>query len=141
MDAGGPHNSPGLSDTGNVCPQGMGPGQGAEKVQVRGVEEANGAISTATKDVVLTHRNAVGHGGLQAEGLRSVEATCQPLLNNHLPRGETNQGTGEGKAAQLLWPEPISCYVEMPLPPAAGGQRAHSHVLFGGWESRTLLRY
>lgn len=77
----------------------MGPGQGAEKVQVRGVEEAHGAISTATEDVVLAHRDAVGHGGLQAEGLRSVEATCQPLLHNHLPRGETSQGSGPAALA------------------------------------------
>ena len=71
----GPHSSPGLSDAGNVCPQGMGSGQGAEKVQIRGVEEAHGAISTATEDVVLAHRDAVGHGGLHVEGLRSVQAT------------------------------------------------------------------
>lgn len=116
MDKGGPYSSPGLSDTGNVCPQSMGPGQGAEKVQVRGVEEAHGAISTATKDVVLAHRDAVGHSGLQAEGLRSVEVTCQPFLNNHLPTEETSQDSGEGKAAQLLWPEPINCYLKMPPP-------------------------
>ena len=28
----------------------------------------------------------------------------------------------EGKAAQLLWPQPLSCYLETPRPPAAGGR-------------------
>lgn len=90
----------------------MGPGQGAEEMQIRGVEEAHGAISTTTEDVVLAHRDAVGHGGLQAEELRSARATLpNPSLNSHLPRGETSQGKGKGKAAQLLWPEPLSCLV------------------------------
>lgn len=75
MEAGVPHSSPGLCDTGDVCPQGVGPGKGAEEVQVGGVEEAHGAISAATEDVVLAHGDAVGHGGLQAEGLGSAWAT------------------------------------------------------------------
>lgn len=76
MEAADPHSSPGLSDAGNVCPQGMGPGQCAEEVQVRGIEEAHSAISTATEDVVLAHRDAVRHSGLQAEGLKSARVTC-----------------------------------------------------------------
>lgn len=50
----------------------MGPGQRAEEVQVRGVEQAHGAIGTATEDVVLAHRDTMGHSGLQAEGLGSA---------------------------------------------------------------------
>lgn len=56
---------------------------------------------------------------------------AQPFLNSHLPRGEISQGKGKGKAAQLLWPEPLSYYLEMTLPPAAGGQRADDH---GGFQ-------
>lgn len=87
-----PHSSPGLRDTGNVCPQRVGPGQGAEEVQVGGVEEAHGSISAATEDVVLAHRDAVGHSGLQTEGLRSAPATCStppqpsPAKRRHQPR-------------------------------------------------------
>ena len=75
MEAGVLHSSPGLRDTGDVCPQGGGPGQGAEDVQVGRGEEAHGAISAATEDVVLAHGDAVGYGGLQAEGLGSAWAT------------------------------------------------------------------
>lgn len=131
MEAGGLRSSPGLSDAGNVCPQGVGPGQRAEEVQVGGIEEAHGAIGTATEDVVLAHRDAVGHSGLQAEGPGQQGSPAQPLLDSRLPREETSQGRGEERAAQLLWPEPLSCHLEMPLPPAAGGQRAHSHVQSG----------
>lgn len=53
----------------------MGSGQGAQEVQVRGIEKAHGAVSTATEDVFLAHRDAVGHSGLWAEQLRSARAT------------------------------------------------------------------
>lgn len=92
MEAEGSHSSPGLSYAGNVCPQGVGPGQGAEEVQVRGIEEAHSAISTATEDVVLAHRDAVGHSGLQAEELRSARATCHLLLTVPCPEERSVKG-------------------------------------------------
>ena len=107
MEAGGPHSSPGLCDTGNVCPQGVGPGQGAEEVQVRGVEEAHGAISAAAEDVVLAHRDAVGHGGLQAEGLSSAWATrsSPPQQSPAKRRRQPRQGP-RGKQPSCSGPSP-----------------------------------
>lgn len=103
MEAGGPHSSPGLSDAGNVCPQGVGTGQRAEKVQVRGVEEAHGAISTATEDVVLAHRDAVGHSSLQAEGLRSARVTCPtpPQESPAKRKDQPRQRRGKSSPAAL----------------------------------------
>lgn len=44
-------------------------------MQVGGIEQAHSAISTATEDVFLADRDAVGHSGLWAEQLRSVRPT------------------------------------------------------------------
>lgn len=131
MEAGGPHSSPGLCDTGNVCPQGMRPGQGAEEVQVRGVEEAHGAISAATEDVVLAHRDAVGHGGLQAEGLKSAWPPTQTLLSSHLPRGDTSQGRGRGESSPAALAQAPQLLSRDAPPSSSWRQRAHSHVHMG----------
>lgn len=103
MEAGGLRSSPGLSDAGNVCPQGMGPGQRAEEVQVGGVEEAHGAIGTATEDVVLAHRDAVGHSGLRAEGPGSARVPCPtpPQQSPAKRRDQPRQRRGEGCPAAL----------------------------------------
>lgn len=72
----------------------MGPGQRAEEMQVGGVEEAYGAISATTEDIVLAHRDAVGHSGLQAEKSGQQGAPAQAFLHSHLPRGAASQGEG-----------------------------------------------
>ena len=60
----------------------------------------------------------------------------QPLLNTHLPRGDTHQGRGEGKAAQLHRPEPLSCYLETPTlqQQVARGPTSTCGLGMGVWE-------
>lgn len=81
----------------------MGPGQGAEEMQVTGVEEAHGTISTATENVVLAHRDAVGHSGLQAEGFRSARATSPnpPQQSPAKRRDQPRHGRGKNSPAAL----------------------------------------
>ena len=90
----------------------MGSGQGAKEVQVRGVEKAHGAISTATEDVVLAHRDAVGHCGLWAEWLSSARPPAHSVFSPPHPSTATCQEEGPAKAAARE--KPPSCPVLSP---------------------------
>lgn len=67
---------PGLSHTGDVCPQEVWLRQCGDKVKVQRVKNPHGAISAATEDVVMIHRDAVGHSGL-----RRTEHTRRQISN------------------------------------------------------------
>lgn len=89
--------SPGLCDAGNVRAQGMRPGQGAEEMQVGGVEEAHGAVGAATEDVVLAHGDAVGHGGLWAEGHAGQPGHPLPPASSRAGAGRDGRVRGGGR--------------------------------------------
>lgn len=56
---------PGLSHTCDVCSQEVWLWQSGDKVKVQRVKNPHGAVSAATEDVVMIHRDAVCHSGLR----------------------------------------------------------------------------
>lgn len=56
---------PGLSHTCDVSSQEVWLGQSSDKVKVQRVKNPHSAVSTATEDVVVIHRDAVCHSGLR----------------------------------------------------------------------------
>lgn len=56
---------PGLSHTRDVCSQEVRLRQCGDKVKVQRVKNPHSAVSAATEDVVMIHRDAVCHSGLR----------------------------------------------------------------------------